>query len=101
MNLRQKVKKLKKENEVLKMRIIPFKPSIKQLDNYETLRTARLMPFEEVPIEEYKHQIALDIGNFLYENNLIDWEITNEANPYRTKKIIGTIKVAKGIYKSE
>lgn len=95
MNLRQKVKKLKKENEVLQMRIIPFKPTIKQPDNYETLRTARLMPFEEVPIEHYKHQIALDIGNFLYENNLIDWEITSDANPYRTKKIIGTIKVVR------
>lgn len=98
MNLRQKAKKLKKENEILKkIRIIPMKPTIKVLnDSYETLRNARLMTYDELPIEEYKHQIALDIGIYLYKNNFIDWEITSDNNPYKTKKLIGTIKVVRG-----
>jgi hypothetical protein len=98
MNLRQKAKKLKKENENLRKIHSPItKLPIKvQLKNYETLRIAKFMPFDEVPIEEYKHQAALEIGKFLVDNNFIEWEITSDDNPYRMKKIIGTIKVIGG-----
>lgn len=98
MNLRQKNKKLKKENENLKKIYSPItKPPIKvQLNRYKTLRIAKFMPINEVPIEEYKHQVALEIGKSLVDNNLIEWEIISDDNPYKMKMIIGTIKVVGG-----
>jgi len=95
MNLRQKAKKLKKENENYKKL---YNPKTKLLINarfnsYETLRIARFIPFAEIPIETYKDQVALDIGKFLVDNNFIEWEITSGDNPYNMKRIIGTIKV--------
>lgn len=95
MNLRQKAKKLKKENENYKKLYNPKTklPINVRFNSYETLRIARFIPFAEVPIEEYKHQVALDIGKFLDDNNFIEWEITSDDNPYKMERIIGTIKV--------
>lgn len=95
MNLRQKAKKLKKENENYKKLYNPKLnrcPIDEQFYSYETIRTATLMPFAEIPIEEYKHQTALEIGKYLVDKNFIEWEIADEDNSY-IKKIIGTIKV--------
>lgn len=99
MNLRKKAKKLKKENEYLKNFYMPrTKPPIKEqiLNRYETLRISKFMPYDEIPMEEYKHQAALEIGKYLIDNNFIEWEIMSDNNPYKTKRIIGTIKVVVG-----
>ena len=95
MNLRQKAKKLKKENENYKKLYNPKTkiPINERFYNYETLRVARFMQFAEVPIEEYKHQVALDIGKFLVDNNFIEWEILSDDKPYKMERILGTIKV--------
>lgn len=98
MNLRQKAKNLKKENEKLKKLYSPkcrF-PAKVQLNSYETLKISRAMPFDFVPIEEYKHQAALDMGKYLADNNFIEWEITSYDAPPKMKAIRGTIKVLRG-----
>jgi hypothetical protein len=97
MNLRQKAKKLKRENENYKKLYNPKTkinkyPIDERFYSYETIKIATFMPFAEIPIEEYKHQTALEIGKYLVDKNFIEWEIAGEDNSY-IKKIIGTIKV--------
>lgn len=81
------------QNQVLKNRLNTSLPHMAISRNLITLRACRIVPCLDGDWEYYMRQeVAQDFSNILYENDLIDWDLTETPEGI---KLTGTLYVAR------